>query len=306
MIIFDTDMGVDDGLALACLLNIPVNREILISTIYGNTNVDQATANAEYFTKIIKKNIPIYKGASKPLLKDRIDALNIHGDDGMGGTIGIHKPATKFTFKDIVNHIQLMPKASVDIIGIGPATNIAKILSSDAADSINTITLMSGAVFDKGNVTENAEFNAYSDPEALIQVLSSGKTITIVPLDVCRKIQLNERNLSLMKSFGNLSKTLIDSHKFYMKQYLQWEHLHGCFPHDSISVLAALYPNIFYSLKMSISVGITGDERGQFFAQQDKSSNISVITGGHLSWVRKFFDFEWVVLNKNQKKKFFT
>jgi len=223
----------------------------------------------------------------------------------MGGTIGIQKPKTKLLFIDLLNHLRSMPEASVDIIGIGPTTNIANILSSDAANSINSITLMTGVVFDRGNVTVHAEFNAYSDPDALKQVLSSGKNITIVPLDVCRKIQLNDRHLSKMKSFGNISKTLIESHKFYMKMYYQWEHIHGCFPHDSISVLAALYPNIFYSLKMAISVGTQGDEQGQLFARQDKSSTISVITGGHLSWVRKFFDFEWVSINNNQKKDFF-
>ncbi len=49
---------------------------------------------------------------------------------------------------------------------------------------------MGGAVDVPGNVTEAAEFNIWSDPEAAAVVLGSGIPVTLVGLDVTRRVQV--------------------------------------------------------------------------------------------------------------------
>ena len=43
---------------------------------------------------------------------------------------------------------------------------------------------MGGGYFVGGNVTPSAEFNVYVDPHAAQTVFSSGRLLTIMPLDV--------------------------------------------------------------------------------------------------------------------------
>jgi len=81
----------------------------------------------------------------------------------------------------------------IDIVTLGPLTNVAAALLDDPAlaEHIETIFIMGGAVEVPGNVgesgvgidNERAEWNFYADPPAARIVLESGIPVTLVPLD---------------------------------------------------------------------------------------------------------------------------
>src|ERR1043166_5495865 len=68
-IIIDCDPGVDDAMALVLAMNYPGFEILGITTVFGNAYVDQTTKNALTVVGLSKKNIPVYKGAAKPLYK---------------------------------------------------------------------------------------------------------------------------------------------------------------------------------------------------------------------------------------------
>ena len=81
----------------------------------------------------------------------------------------------------------------VTILAIGPLTNVAMalMLEPGLAAKIKKLVIMGGAVAalpdGAGNITPNAEFNFWVDPEAARMVLRSGIPIELTPLNVTRK-----------------------------------------------------------------------------------------------------------------------
>ncbi|MBI1834703.1 MAG: nucleoside hydrolase, partial [Burkholderiales bacterium] len=58
-VIFDTDPGVDDAMALYFALAHPDIEVMAITTTFGNVTVAQATANALYLTRLAGREIPV-------------------------------------------------------------------------------------------------------------------------------------------------------------------------------------------------------------------------------------------------------
>src|SRR5690625_3256494 len=84
--------------------------------------------------------------------------------------------------------IQLSPtyEGTLDIVAIGPLTNIARALDLDPSltERVRSLTVMGGAVWTAGNITAHAEANIANDPAAAAVVLDAGFATTLVPLDV--------------------------------------------------------------------------------------------------------------------------
>jgi inosine-uridine nucleoside N-ribohydrolase len=84
----------------------------------------------------------------------------------------------------------------VTLMAIGPLTNVAMALRLEPglASKVKQIYIMGGAVAalpdGAGNITPNAEFNFWVDPEAARIVLRSGVPIVLSPLNVSRKTGL--------------------------------------------------------------------------------------------------------------------
>jgi purine nucleosidase len=85
LVIYDTDPGVDDAMALYYALAHPAIELLGITTTFGNVTAPQATANALYLTQLTGRQIPIAQGAKQPLVKHAEAPPDfIHGGDGLG------------------------------------------------------------------------------------------------------------------------------------------------------------------------------------------------------------------------------
>jgi purine nucleosidase len=289
----DTDMGVDDGLALL-LADRLLPRIHSLSTVYGNVPLATATRNALVFRDLLGRvtSWPVFKGADRSSDGIRHSAEFVHGDDGLGGAINSTDPAVLSRVSgtpvdDIERLVPPVDGGPIVIIGLGPATNIPRLVSRFGLATVRKIVLMSGSFFDCGNITEAAEFNAYCDPLALQATLDLGIPVTFVPLDVCRKVQLLR---STMQAYAKTDqsaamKLVIDSHMTYMDFYQTTEHVDGCFPHDAIAVLVALEPERFFHVTGTIKVEQNMVHRGRTRIEPGES-NIRIVTGGDLAWVR--------------------
>ena len=92
----------------------------------------------------------------------------------------------------------------VTLIGIGPATNLALALTTEPAltTQVKQIVLMSGA-WAEGNVTPAAEFNAWSDPEALAILLACGRPVVFATLDLTAQALTTAARVATWRSLGN-------------------------------------------------------------------------------------------------------
>jgi|GEM_PF-1566990 len=288
-LIIDSDGGVDDILCITLASHLLPKERITVSSIFGNVCVEQASKNLSLLLKILGfPSTPIWQGKSTSEDNFIQTAENIHGKDGLGGftercnyELPYILPLENITFE----------RKKYKILSIGPATNIPYIVNQIGIENVIDITLMTGSIFDIGNITEFSEFNAYNDPLSLEKIFNLEIPINIVPLDLCKKIIFSEKNINVLKKFDNASEILIHSHEHYMKQYYTYEGIHGCFPHDSIALLVCFFKNNFFRIKADLEIITKGQERGMIiFKSINNRSNINVFTGGNLKLINLFFN----------------
>ena len=249
-IIIDTDCGSDDAMAIAMALNDPAYEIVMISTVSGNVHVDQATINTlttiEY---AYTYEPPVYKGLDKMLLKELIYAHETHGNDGMGDIGLVPKRLKAQEGNGVLKMLECLrnsEKGEIDIIALGPLTNIAMAIRLDyeAMKKAGRIVIMGTAGLGAGNVTPVAEFNIWQDAEAAKIVTESGlDTIIYVGWDACLgESMLNPQEIDKIRNGSALGKFAIDCNKDLMEMnkerfgdaYLDMA--------DPSAMAAALYP----------------------------------------------------------------
>jgi inosine-uridine nucleoside N-ribohydrolase len=306
VIIIDSDGGVDDLLCLAMASRLAAKDIEGITAVFGNVSVDQAASNIIYSLALV--NPPV-----KPLLgigaKTALDgfsepATTIHGSDGLGGARAIRPQAASTSnvvsldaFAKAVSEKLDQLQQKVDLLGVGPATNIKYLIDKLGVRRINRIVLMSGVFFDYGNITSWAEFNAYNDPQALAATLASGIPLTLVPLDLCRKILLTFDRIDAFAVAKFVEgRPMVAALREYAKSVERREGVKGCFPHDAIALLVMLRPDQFFLVDAEVSVDVNAESRGRtrLKAIGESRVNAHVALGGRLRWVRWMIETGWL------------
>ena len=83
-IIIDTDPGVDDAIALMYALSCEELEVDLICSAGGNSPIENITQNALHLLDILDKDVPVAKGAAKPLNREPEYAPSAQGKMGLG------------------------------------------------------------------------------------------------------------------------------------------------------------------------------------------------------------------------------
>lgn len=204
-IIIDCDPGTDDALVIGMALANPKLEVLGITTVAGNRDLEKTTLNAlrtlEYFGRT---DVPVYRGAQKPLKRElfRPSETSPHGIDGLGDC-GLSSPKTSAR-EDAVGFIkeqlEKYPR-EITLFGIGPLTNIAKVLKVADPPLIKQLYLMSGAFEVPGNATEFAEFNTFIDPEAASLVYRANIPTKVVGLDVTNPVTITRKEFERLRNY---------------------------------------------------------------------------------------------------------
>ena len=191
-VIIDCDTGVDDALALLFAVRHPAIDLRAVTCVAGNTDVDGVVRNTlTVLEQAGAPDIPVGRGAERPLLEPARSARHVHGSDGMGD-LGLPAPARTAADVDAVTLLRreiLAAPRPVTLVPTAPLTNIALLLRTypDVAQGISEIIFMGGAA-NVGNATASAEFNVFHDPEAAAIALDAaadlGIPVTMYGLDV--------------------------------------------------------------------------------------------------------------------------
>jgi inosine-uridine nucleoside N-ribohydrolase len=216
-ILIDTDCGVDDAVAIMIALTSPQLQVLGLTTVNGNVGVNQVTENVLRLLPFLGRGeVPVYRGASRPLIAQSHHAAGVHGSNGFGD---VELPETGKRAENAGAPDSLVAVArenpGLTLVALGPLTNVAMALNlyPELEDLLGEIVCMGGAV-GPGNVTPYAEFNYYADPESVQVVLESKVPLTVVPWDAALKMAHSEEEIrALGLGECKAGKLLLDMHQ---------------------------------------------------------------------------------------------
>jgi inosine-uridine nucleoside N-ribohydrolase len=192
-----------------------------------------------------------------------VTATYAHGENGLGGAV-FPEPTTKpvaTPAPDLIRQIVRRYPGEVTLITIGPLTNVATALNSDAelAGMIRGLVMMGGSL-SGGNITPAAEFNVYVDPEAARIVFQSGIPVTMVGLDVTRKTSLTDEHVRVLEAAQNpVSQAAAKIGRNAINHNRERGYLVGPNMHDSLAVAGFLEPAILKLQDYYVDVETTGE-----------------------------------------------
>ena len=83
-VILDVDTGVDDACAVLLAALHPDVELRAVTCVSGNSSVDNVVRNTLKVLDVARRpDVPVARGAARPLLEPRGDARHVHGEDGM-------------------------------------------------------------------------------------------------------------------------------------------------------------------------------------------------------------------------------
>lgn len=180
-IILDVDTGVDDALAIMLAVTSGELDILGITTVSGNVSLNQATLNTCKILELlgVSGQIPVFRGADQPLVRDSVFEHRVHGSDGIGGALAdmaVTKQAEAERAEDFIIRQVLAQPGEVTLIMTAPLTNLARALHKcpELTQHAAEVIVMGGVVQGFGNITPTAEYNIYVDPEAAKLVLAAG------------------------------------------------------------------------------------------------------------------------------------
>jgi len=272
-IILDCDPGVDDTLAI--LTAARYGDLVGITTVNGNVSIDHTTRNALAVTQIAHLDIPVHRGAERPLIAPVHGATRVHGITGFGA---VEHPelCRSEASDDAVGYLLDMSRShdDIDLVAIGPLTNIALAIRRDPGfvSRLRSLTLMGGAANGLGNVTAVAEFNIWADPESAAIVFDAGIMPTLIPLNLTHQVMADRRTIEQLLAAATTTSALAAD---LLGHTIGITVDGNTAMHDPCAVLAVTHPHLFGLHPRHVDVELTGSHTRGMTVIDDRRYNSS-------------------------------
>jgi pyrimidine-specific ribonucleoside hydrolase len=222
-VVLDVDTGLDDACAVLLAARHPGLDLRAVTCVAGNAAVDEVVANTRVVLAAAGRgDVPVARGADRPLLEPARPARHVHGQDGMGDldrvALGLPEPSSvpesgpdSRPAVELLRDVLLEAAAlrqPITLVPLAPLTNVALLLRSypDAARGLRRIVFMGGAA-GAGNATAAAEFNVWHDPEAAAVVLAAaaetGVPVTMYGLEVFYDVRVTRARAAELRAAPN-------------------------------------------------------------------------------------------------------
>jgi purine nucleosidase len=268
-VIFDTDIGtdVDDILALVLLANSPELDLIGVTTVYGDT-VRRARIVQVTCDLLNRPDMTVVAGEQKTLENRQIYWAG-HEGYGIPGLDTVRVSTSVRAVQYILETAERYPN-ELEILATGPLTNIARVVSNNAAafSRVKHLYLMGGAYW-----MNRAEHNIKCDPVAAKIVFESGIPITAIGLDLTLRVLLEERDVRAIACAKSGVGALLEDQ---IRRYWEFKHVSGNHPHDPLAALAMVRPDLFVFETWGVEVTSEGRIDGFTRLVESKTDNIRI------------------------------
>lgn len=264
-ILLDCDPGMDDSMAIV-LAAKSTNLTLLgITTVNGNYPIDITTKNACKMLELLdRKDIPVARGMSQPMVRKSPSDPFSHGDDGQANA-RLPEP----TLKPIASHavqkiiaLVLDHPHEISIVCTGPLTNLAMAIrqAPEIIPLIKEVVAISGAFglnqyafLNATGDTPQSEWNVYVDPEAASIVYASGIPLLAIGLDVATyfDVDFSEQDLRKLQESGRKEAAFLLNAIHFVKQrgYAAY-----CTIIDCMAIAYCIDPTLMETMKALVGV----------------------------------------------------
>ena len=250
LLIFDTDVGTDDALAMLLAASEKLYPDYLIAAP-GNARADQAVINANILKRYCGMKKTLVVSGLEPAERASGEKNTFHGNDGLADIAADLAAASGLDEKALTAHIsfeamcEALEKADeITYIATGPVTNLAALSENEAVrGKIKSVYLMGGGLREF-NCSHQTEFNFSKNPEAVGKVLSSGLPITLFPLDLTNHQRVDGNQIDELEKTGKYPE-YITFLRFNLKANTAYNGIPAAVPHDCLPVLYAAESEAF-------------------------------------------------------------
>ncbi len=285
-IILDCDPGHDDAIAILLAAKSPVIDLLGITVVAGNQTLDKTLVNALNVCQYLGLDVPVYKGCGLPMIRDKqVIAPEIHGESGLDGPnfAPLTKQAESQHAVTWLVDTLMASEGDITVVTTGPTTNLAMAMrmNPDIVPKIHEIVLMGGC-YQLGNMTPAAEFNIWADADAAHVIFTCGRKITMMGLDVTRKVlcvpSVMERMTNVPTKAARLFIDLMTFFNMTQKQVFGWD---GGPLHDPVTIAFLIDPTVVTLKEMFTQIDIRGEQsygrtNSDYFGILGKTPNSSV------------------------------
>lgn len=299
-VLIDCDPGIDDALALAFAHGSPELDVVGVTTVAGNVDLARTTDNALRLTGFFGMDVPVAAGAGRPLLRERMQAGDVHGDNGLGG---VQLPPATAAAVDghavdlIVDTLAAKP-GEVSLVAVGPLTNIALAVRKEPriVEWAREFVVMGGS-YTRGNRTPAAEFNVLADPEAAAVVFGAGWRTTMIGLDLTAQARATAAVRDRFGELGRLEAELLTPILDFYARHRQYR-AEGPAVHDACAIAQVLDAGLIKAVPARVDV----ETQGRFtsgmtvtdFDAADSNADVATELDTAAFWDRVLSAFERV------------
>jgi inosine-uridine nucleoside N-ribohydrolase len=261
-VILITDPGIDGAFAAALAMHDPNLEVLALAASPGNITSAEATRNVHILVEQMDPPRWPRLGEAPPVAYENY-GYKLHGPGGLGG---VEFPCAELhhthpSEKLIIDLARQYPR-EVTILVLAPATVLARALDRDPElpSLVERIIIVGGARQEAGDASAVADFHFYCDPVSARQVLKCGATISLLPLDVTRKVMLSPRDLlQLPATESPVYQFLrrIVAHGIGTSASLYG--IEGLYLHDVLAVALASQPEVVASHPALVDVETRGE-----------------------------------------------
>jgi inosine-uridine nucleoside N-ribohydrolase len=256
------DPGIDGAFAIAMALFEPEIEVVGILATAGNVSAEQATKNVRIVLDQLDPPRWPRLGAA-PEVDYGIDGIKLHGAHGLGHSdfpcASLHHlPSSE---KLLVELARQYPR-ELSVVCLGPLTVVARAmdLCPDLPELIQQFIVVGGSMQEPGNAGPVSEFHFYCDPKAARQVLTCHGTLTVIPLDITRKVLYSPTELLGEATEGSPAYP-------FLRQVIPFgiaatSHLYGIegfHLKDILGVVAVSFPAALHTKQMHVDVETHGE-----------------------------------------------
>lgn len=209
-IIVDTDTGIDDALTLLYLAGSENVEISAITSVYGNTPVDNALTNIARVLQVIgQPDLLVARGANGPIHSEPRIASHVHGHDGLGDVWSeplAPRNLSPLSSAELLVELARSRPGYYDLLPIGPLTNIGLALEiePDLLTLFHSVVIMGGSgPFPPLGEVQMVDANIHNDAEAARRVFAAPRNrLVMVGVNVTAGTILSEQAVQALHRAG--------------------------------------------------------------------------------------------------------